>query len=78
MKIKLAFAAITLTALGVVGCTPTDTPVETYPFCDSAVNYSDSCIEVSDPVAQTGWLIHSDGSPSDMINYWLDGTIEIH
>lgn len=76
MKIKLAFATAILTASTVASCTSTIT--ERHPFCAELVAHSDTCIEVADPVAQTGWLIHSDGTPSDKINYWLDGTIELH
>lgn len=77
MKIKLAFAAATTLAL-VVSCGPsTDQVIETYPFCADQVA-AVTCIEVSDPVAQTGWLISSDGTNQGPVNYWLDGTIERH
>ena len=75
MKIKLAFVACTTIAL--IACTPSPKVIETYPFC-AETTFAQDCIDVADPVAQTGWLVTSDGTTQGPINYWLDGTIEHH
>ena len=76
MRKYLAIAAITMTTLVGVSCQ--SEIQETHPFCAELTTHSDTCIEVADPIAQTGYLVYGDGRQPVKINYWLDGTIEIH
>lgn len=78
MKIKLAFAAITLAALGVVGCTPTNPTTAGYPHCQTAPS-TVTCIQIvqDDNGTGSGWLVHTDGTVTP-INFWSDGTVELY
>lgn len=81
MRIRLAFTAITLVALSVVGCTPDTLPPVThggFPVCES--------LPASEPCVEVEWESGGDGSgvlfqPSGeafLINFWADGEFELH
>lgn len=79
MKTRLALTALTL--LGVVACQPTpdNNSVGGYPTCDQTTS-AETCVQIEQVTDGTGWgyIITPDGTTQSAINFWSDGSFEIH
>lgn len=79
---KITLAAISLALLGVVACNPTpdtDQSIAGYPSC-AGLSQPETCVEIEYIHQGTGWgwIVTPDGTTQQGVNFWADGSYELH